>query len=105
MPSCRLMSRMAVTTPNHDPVYLANCGLDAWKRIFTRSSGATTVFACCAVSTEPQTVAARVFDLQRILLILLQDLFGARSLDFACSSVSGSPPTLLLSVFDVRRIW
>jgi hypothetical protein len=44
-PAWALMSRIAVTTPNQEPVYLANCGLDAWKRIFTRSRGPTTVLA------------------------------------------------------------
>lgn len=36
---------MAAARPAQLPVYLANCGFDAWKRILTRSSGATTVFA------------------------------------------------------------
>src|SRR4051812_24357474 len=48
------MSRMAVMTPNHDPVYLANCGFEAWNRILTRSRGPTTVLACAhTVSTCP----------------------------------------------------
>jgi hypothetical protein len=37
---------MAVATPAHEPEYLANCGLLDWKRILTRSRGATTVLAC-----------------------------------------------------------
>lgn len=36
---------MAFATPNQDPVYFAKRGLLAWKRILTRSRGATTVFA------------------------------------------------------------
>ena len=39
------MSFMADMTPNQEPVYLANCGDEAWKRIFTRSSGPTRVLA------------------------------------------------------------
>lgn len=42
-PSCALMSRMARTTPNQEPVYFANCGFEAWKRILTRSRGAMRV--------------------------------------------------------------
>jgi hypothetical protein len=37
---------IASLTPTQDPVYLMNCGLCDWKRIFTRSSGATIVLAC-----------------------------------------------------------
>jgi hypothetical protein len=36
---------MAMTTPNQEPVYFANWGLLAWKRILTLSRGATTVLA------------------------------------------------------------
>ena len=40
------MSFIASPNPHHEPAYLRNCGLRAWNRIFTRSSGATTVLAC-----------------------------------------------------------
>jgi hypothetical protein len=36
---------MAVAVPNQVEVYFRNCGLRDWKRILTRSRGATTVFA------------------------------------------------------------
>lgn len=42
------MSRIAFAAPLHDPMYFSNLGLLAWKRILTRSSGATTVFAAQA---------------------------------------------------------
>jgi hypothetical protein len=37
--------RAVTARPVQLPVYLANWGFDAWKRIFTRSRGATTVLA------------------------------------------------------------
>ena len=40
------MSRIARPNPVQEFEYLANCGLLVWKRILTRSSGATVVLAC-----------------------------------------------------------
>jgi hypothetical protein len=46
VPSSRYMSFIAVITPNELPAYFANWGFEAWKRILTRSRGATNVLAC-----------------------------------------------------------
>ena len=99
MPSCRLMSRIAVTTPNHEPVYFANWGLEAWKRILTRSRGATTVLACGKIRMGTDRVGDYDVYVQHILPVLLRVLSSGHNLGFVCSSVSGSQPTWLLSVF------
>jgi len=45
-PSLRRISCTAASTPAQLPVYLMNCGFEAWNKIFTRSRGAMRVFAC-----------------------------------------------------------
>lgn len=60
-PSLWVMSRIAFTTPSHEPLYFANCGLEAWKRIFTRSRGAIKVFA--------YTVYVSLLDLLRVFCL------------------------------------
>jgi hypothetical protein len=45
---------MASGKPDQEPVYFANVGLEVWKRIFTRSRGATNVFAYMVVSLRSE---------------------------------------------------
>ena len=98
IPSCWLMSRIALTMPNHDPVYFANWGLEAWKRILTRSRGPTTVLAwdLCVrwvFSSERNKEAYS----QHILTVPQPDRSLGHSPDSVYSCVSGFPPPSLLS--------